>query len=207
MEVFRKRLNSVIETFRDYSVYGTSEREKIFDIKAEDNYCRDIIFAIRKLDQVTPATVEEKIDSIRRIGLVAWTGGKIALRRAGAQIPRLMQLFDTEPTEVRVEIAKSISQICLMNGTYQEAMRTNGYLKKFLDFLRLDAGEAILELQKWIVYCILCVLVGNAENQRFVIKIQHSENTFSRYQTEVWYKWNRNVALDLSSLLGFGYRQ
>ena len=62
----------------------------MFEIKAEDNYCRDIIFAIRKLEQVAPSTTEEKVDAIRRIGNVSWTGGPPALRRAGAQIPRFV---------------------------------------------------------------------------------------------------------------------
>ena len=94
-----------------------------------------------------------------------------------------------------------------MNRAYQDMMRTSGYLKTLLDYLRLEStSDEMLELQKWIIYCINCILVDNVENQRFVLAIQFTQSVFSKYQTEVWYKWNRNVALDLNSMLGYGYR-
>jgi len=180
------------------------ERSRMFEIKAEDNYCRDIIFAIRKLDQVAPSTVEEKIDAIRRIGNVSWTGGPLALRRAGGQIPKLVQLFEIEAIELRTEVIKTLAAICVMNRQYQETLRVNGFLNTMIDFLRLEVSEFV-ELQKWILYCVLCVLVENVENQRYVLDFPHTQATFSRYQTETWHVFKRNIALELSNMLGYGF--
>merc|ERR1712193_9104 len=177
----------------------------MFEIKAEDNYCRDIIFSIRKLEQIAPSTTEEKIEAIRRIGNVSWTGGPLALRRAGAQIPRLVALFHADDMlEMRMEVIKTLATICICNRTYQDLMRTNGFLKTLLDFLRLDVPEEI-ELQKWIIYCVLCLLVDNVENQRYCLEIPHTRKTFSKYQTEQWFSFNRNIALELSNMLGYGH--
>ena len=204
MAGFRKRFQSGFEKVRDYSLSLVSgDRDNKHDIQADDGFCRDIIYSIRKLDHYLSLSVEEKIESIRRIGIVSWTGGPLALRKAGDQIPRFLKIYPSECIEVKIEIIKALSQICCLNQAYQNIIRTEGFLKDIVDFLRLHDPTQI-ELQKWIIYTLLTLLADNIENQRYILNIRHCEKTFSNYQTESWYTWNRNEANMLISMLGYG---
>lgn len=198
---FRKVFKSGFEKVRDYSLSLVSGvREDIYKIQAEDSFCRDIVYSSNKLEQYMTLSQEEKIDSIRRLGIISWTGGPIALRRAGNQISRLASIFPSESLEIKIEIIKAISQICCLNPPYQNFLRECGFLDQLIEVLKIDDEELVM-LQKWIIYCLSCLVVENVDSQRHLIRVEGMSGIISKYQTESWYTWEKNEANFLLNLL------
>ena len=203
MDHFRKRFQSGFEKVRHYSLSLVSgERDKIFNIEAEDTYCRDIIFSMKKLEQIAALTTEEKVACIRHIGIVSWTGSPLALKKAGSYLEKLIGFFSSESLEIKIEIIKAISQICRLNAIYQDIVRNVGFLKEMVETLYIEQDEMV-ELQKWMIYCITCMLVENPTNQKFILSVEDFQEVLSQYQTETWYTWNQNEANYLLNILYF----
>ena len=201
MESFRKNVQSGIEKVRRYSLgFIYTDKVDLSKIKG-DYFCRDIIVCSRKLEEFATLTAEEKVDSIRRIGIASWIGGPAALNKAGAQLFRLIRLFDKEHIDIRIEIIKCVSEICWFNKYYQELIRTEGFLETILDTLKIE-NSLYLKLQKWIIYALICLLSENAENHKFILE-QCSYQTLLRFKSESWYFWSRNEANVLIGILGY----
>lgn len=203
MDFFKKSVQTGFEKVRNYSLSLVSgEKDALFNIQAEDSYVRDIMYSLRKLHHINVATTEEKVESIRRIGIVSWMGGPQALKKAGSQVTRFIKLYQFECYEVKIEIIKALSQICSLNRECQQVVKNEGFLREICDTLKMNQQDQ-MELYKWLIYAIICMITDNVENQRFVLSIPSLKETVGLYRTETWYSWKRNEANTLFNMLGY----
>jgi len=206
MEKIGKVIHESFEKIRKYSLLWVSgDKSSVHDVPADDSFIRDIIYSINHLDRIDLLTNEEKIEHIRRIGIVSWTGGPQALANAGAQVGRFIQLYALEETttEVKIEIIKTLSLICCLNKSYQNQIRESGFLNDMLNTLRIN-NPKIIDLQKWIIYTLNTVTSNNTENQRYVLLFADLKDTLCKYQTESWFSWRKNEATHIIKALCFG---
>ena len=205
MERFGKVIHESFEKIRKYSLQWVSgEKSSVHDVLADDSFIRDIIYSINHLDRIDLLTIEEKIEHIRRIGIVSWTGGPQALTNAGAQVERFINLYRVEETmDVKIEIMKTLSLICCLNKSYQNQLRESGFLDEMLNTLAVH-NPKIIDLQKWIIYTLNTVTSNNTENQRHVLAFPNLKDTLCAYQTESWFSWRKNEATHIIKALCFG---
>ena len=210
--VFDTIINSVKNRFQ--SAYdNVTNRDGIEDIRAENLSCRDIMYSARKLEgmaksMTTKAGVnDEKVLLIRRIGLASWLGGRAAEQLADEKLIIFINIFraPAEPLDVKIEAIKTISSICCLNSKIQTKILINGFLGDMLEVIAVDLPPCI-ELQKWIIYCLICLCADNATIQKELLKYPYLQSVLSRFQTESWFSWKRNEAKELMDILAFGRR-
>ncbi len=148
---------------------------------------------------------EEKVNLIKKIGNLAWTGGPPASRFASEYLPRILELLDDpHTTEVTaIILIKAIVEICWFIDVKKDLIQR--ILTRLYSCIE-EQAEVSTEQQRWAVYAMLCFASKHFDHQVEILKLPSLSANLHSMSQEVWLGWNFNEALKLSELLGINHQ-
>ena len=207
---FRRRLTEGLVVIRNRTSTllhrGHDDDDETGEIKEENLYKRGILSSIVKIGKVD-LPLEERMSAAQTVGHLSWTGGPPASKLAGQYLGNFLWIIneESEPQKLKLELIKSISEICWMNQQNQEKARSFGVCEKLTKMLQ-DEDKHSLNMRRWIVYTLWCLLANNYENQTFVLSIPAMKSSLKKSLKGLfdknWRCWERNEARELYMLLG-----
>eukprot|EP00794_Sanderia_malayensis_P003152 gene3152-3621_t len=151
-------------------------------------------------------SLDEKVKMIRKIGNLAWTGGTAASKFASGYLPSIVELLrePTMPTRLVITLINAVVSICWTHNDVIDKHRDMNVLQTLYDILESSGcREESSDLQRWVVYAMLCLVSDNSANQRELVKFPKLPHTLRALSKEIWRGWQYNEALKLSEILGW----
>ncbi|KAJ8038011.1 Armadillo-like helical domain-containing protein 2 [Holothuria leucospilota] len=182
---------------------GEGKGEHLWD-KESNLFKRDILMNGQLLGE--NIDVEVRIEAIRKIGILAYTGGLDASKLAGMYLERMVAYFqDTEaPPPLRLQVIKSIAEMCRTHKDNVQTIIDLGVAEDIIAKLR-SAGTDF-SLVRWGCY----TLVGLCAVSLVILKSVQSNYGDEELKKKLqvlsdlsWHAWPRNYALVLMDLIGF----
>ncbi|CAH3033528.1 unnamed protein product, partial [Porites lobata] len=168
----------------------------------DDNlFERDILVATKKLACLS--NLSERIQAVKDLGHLSWSGGPSAARFAGNQLVNLLSLLNdhNEPTVLKMFTVQAISEICCANKENQDKARFYGLIDKLTEMLcttELDLSS----LRRSITACLLTLSCENLENQKTLLHTTGLQEHLASVSFENWSAWEENEAAQLMKFLG-----
>ncbi|XP_022093633.1 uncharacterized protein LOC110980886 [Acanthaster planci] len=199
----RRVFESVEKTLHTLASHGEAG-EKPWD--DEPNlYKKDIMICGSHLRDGTD--VEIKIEAVRKMGHLAYTGGTEAAKCAGTYLPILAQILKDEASSatLKTEVVKALSELCRAHKdncdrVYQE-LDLMPILAKFV------ASHFDPRLVRWSCYALVVLCASGTKVVRALIDHTKTDGgNFKECLEEMeeisWKGWPRNYAAVLRDFLG-----
>eukprot|EP00118_Oscarella_pearsei_P010450 m.64231 g.64231 ORF g.64231 m.64231 type:complete len:167 (+) comp35229_c0_seq1:3299-3799(+) len=153
----------------------------------------------------TSDSAEERMEAVKTMGHLAWTGGSDGAQFCGEHyLKTLVTILQSprEPQCVRIEIVKALGEICRMHVNNQALARECGLIQVLLDLL-LHINQ---EMRMWATHTLFFLLCGNTENQieTLAVPTPKVQMMFVRVISDDWSDWQHNDAKECLKMLGLG---
>ncbi|XP_068742247.1 armadillo-like helical domain-containing protein 2 [Montipora capricornis] len=169
----------------------------------DDNFFeRDILIAAKKLSCLS--NILERIQAVKNLGHLSWSGGPAAANFAGNQLVNLCGVLNdlNEPATLKMFTVQAISEICCANKGNQDKARLYGIIDNLIEISGTTEPE-LSALRRSTAACLLTLCCENVENQRYVLKAEKIQEKLSFVSNENWSAWQENEAAELMIFLGF----
>lgn len=162
-------------------------------------YAIQLAFHHLRLDSSN--TMEEKIEAIATIGHLCWTGGAETAEFTGKKylFTLSFMLKDVEtPDALKLQIIKSLSEICCGVKQNQDTARENMLIPTIIEFMTNLQDED--EARKWCLHTLFYLLCNNEENQKQALENPHFGVCVLRGLCDNWDDWDHNEARELETM-------
>ncbi|XP_066570671.1 armadillo-like helical domain-containing protein 2 [Amia ocellicauda] len=194
----------------DFTYKNLSPREQESEPVKKDILIHKIILAGKNIRN-TSLSLDKRIQAASDIGVLAYTGGRVAAMYAGEYMPYLAA-FLTRPdlsTSATITILKTLSGISYTHHkNQQKAMDLNlcdmllGFLHQEEDPLLTDSPKSIL-VKFWTCYLLSVLCWNNIPQIRLLSNSQSLRRDLEILRKKRWDDWPNNYAQELVDLLGF----
>ncbi|XP_048584656.1 armadillo-like helical domain-containing protein 2 isoform X2 [Nematostella vectensis] len=152
----------------------------------------------------TSPYVTTRVQAIKDLGHIAWSGGPPIAKFAGSYLVNLMSIASdvSMPMSMRLAATQAIGNICSSSKDAKDRTSTMGMVEVLCEILQ-ESGPEHSALRKNAVQSLLIVLCDNRENQTSAVQYKGLKETLSRISEEDWTAWSLNEAERLGSFLGF----
>ncbi|XP_071797104.1 armadillo-like helical domain-containing protein 2 [Asterias amurensis] len=168
-------------------------------------YKKDIMMCASQLRD--GVDVDVKVQAIRKMGHLAYTGGTDVAKFTGSYLETLSVILkdDTSPPSLKTQVVKSLSEIC---RAHRDNCQRAESLALTPDLARLiQANESEPRLVRWCCYALVVLCSSGMSYLRTLMEWSDGDSgsfkeILEELENESWKGWPRNYAAVLRDFLG-----
>ncbi|XP_033117842.1 armadillo-like helical domain-containing protein 2 [Anneissia japonica] len=193
----KKVVQSVEKTWQNLASHA-EQSSNAWD-NEQNLYKRGILMNIHFLtDRVD---VDTKIEALRKIGHLAYTGGPEASKCAGKSMDLIVEILSNiaNPRSLRTQAARSLSEICKSHKDNATNFVKNG-LSSVLGSLESTSDP---RLTRWCIYTLVTGSVNSIPALKWLSTSDELPKILRKMAALSWNGWENNYANILLMLLGY----
>ncbi|XP_071962367.1 armadillo-like helical domain-containing protein 2 [Antedon mediterranea] len=146
--------------------------------------------------------VDTKIEALKKIGHLAYTGGPEASKSAGKYIHLVLEILNNieNPRALRIQAVRSVSEICKGHRDNIDSFVRNGGISSITDNLGSTTDP---RMTRWCIYTLVTSSVNNLAILRALSGVPDLPNLLRKTVGLSWNGWECNYATILLTLLGY----